>query len=675
MRFTIGKAIIANNCKSNEGQHQMKISAILNDIDLGKMALPEFQRGYVWNREQVRGLMESLYRQYPVGGLLIWTTLVDNVSTRGGLPSSPAMSVDLLLDGQQRMTSLYGIIYGRPPKFFDGNPAAFTGLYFNLAEETFEFFAPVKMRDNPVWIDVTKLMKASKVTEILAPLEPQLGTLGLSLLTCLDRLNRIQAIQNIDLHLEHITGNDMTVDIVVEIFNRVNSGGTTLSKGDLALAKLCGSWPEARNEMNARLATWRRAGYAFKLEWFLRCITAVATSESLFSALSKIDTATFQEGVARTEKHVNRLLNTIAGRLGLDHGEVLGSPYALPLLCRYLDQRGGQMPEQKERDKLLYWYVHSYLWGRYAGSTESVLSQDLRLIDEPEGALDRLIGQLRQNRGNLMIQPDDFRTWSRGSRFYPLLYMLTRVHGARDLESGLELRKQLLGNLMRLEMHHIFPKSRLYKHGYSRPEVNALGNFMFLTQETNLGITNRHPEEYFAFYEVKNPGVLASQWVPTDPVLWRYENYREFLDERRRLLAEASNSFLESLVAGTVPETDIALETQTPVQIAVVSEPDPTDEDSILLECNEWVVGQGLPEGEFYFGVLEPESNQQIAIIDLAWPEGLQVGLSQPVALLLDEDSETEEAVNQAGYRFFTNADTFKEYVNSEILATYLAAD
>lgn len=114
------------------------------------MALPEFQRGYVWNREQVQGLMESLYRQYPVGGLLIWTTLVDSAKSRGNAPVPIGLSVDLLLDGQQRMTSLYGIIYGRPPKFFDGNAAAFTGLHFNLGEEAFEFYAPVKMKDNPL---------------------------------------------------------------------------------------------------------------------------------------------------------------------------------------------------------------------------------------------------------------------------------------------------------------------------------------------------------------------------------------------------------------------------------------------------------------------------------------------------------------------------------------------
>ena len=63
--------------------------------------------------------------------------------------------VQLLLDGQQRMTSLYGIIRGKPPDFFDGNEYAFTGLYFNLESETFEYYAPVKMKDDPFWVDVT----------------------------------------------------------------------------------------------------------------------------------------------------------------------------------------------------------------------------------------------------------------------------------------------------------------------------------------------------------------------------------------------------------------------------------------------------------------------------------------------------------------------------------------
>src|SRR4029079_5307286 len=71
----------------------------------------------------------------------------------------PSGTVELLLDGQQRITSLYGIIRGKPPKFFDGNPQAFTGLYFNLADETFEFYADKKMKGNPLWISVTDLMQ------------------------------------------------------------------------------------------------------------------------------------------------------------------------------------------------------------------------------------------------------------------------------------------------------------------------------------------------------------------------------------------------------------------------------------------------------------------------------------------------------------------------------------
>ena len=137
----------------------MKISTILDHIESGHMALPEFQRGYVWNRDQVRGLFESLYRRHPVGSLLTWATDASSAETRGG-GKLPAGVVKLLLDGQQRITSLYGVIRGAPPKFFEGNIQAFTGLHFHLGDETFEFYQPIKMRDDPRWIDVSKLFQA-----------------------------------------------------------------------------------------------------------------------------------------------------------------------------------------------------------------------------------------------------------------------------------------------------------------------------------------------------------------------------------------------------------------------------------------------------------------------------------------------------------------------------------
>jgi hypothetical protein len=204
--------------------------------------------------------------------------------------------------------------------------------------------------------------------------------------------------------------------------------------------------------------------------------------------------------------------------------------------------------------------------------------------------------------------------------------------------------------------------------------VNALANFTFLTQETNLKICATDPAVYLAEINARNPGVLESQWIPTDPDLWQYDRYRDFLAERRRILADSANSFLDSLNAGKVPET-----VDLPVTITPAASPmaptDPSDEDTQLLDINEWVMGHGLPEGEFYFELIEEDAQEPTAIIDLAWPEGLQQGLSSPVALLLNEETEVEEAVNREGYRCFTSVESFKRYVERDILAVDLAAD
>ena len=220
----------------------MELDAILYQIDNGDMALPEFQRGYVWNRDQVRGLMSSLYKRYPVGGLLVWVTATESAPIRAG--DKPTMSsVRMLLDGQQRITTLYGIVRGTPPPFFEGDANTFTGLHFNLMDETFEFYSAAKMAHDPLWIDVTKLM-IDGLGWVL-PLLPN----GEEQQVYFNRLNRVAQIAKVDFHVEEVIGSDKSLDVVVDIFNRVNSGGTKLSKGDLALAKLCAEWPAARQAL------------------------------------------------------------------------------------------------------------------------------------------------------------------------------------------------------------------------------------------------------------------------------------------------------------------------------------------------------------------------------------------------------------------------------------------
>ncbi len=91
-------------------------------------------------------------------------------------------------------------------------------------------------------------------------------------------------------------------------------------------------------------------------------------------------------------------------------------------------------------------------------------------------------------------------------------------------------------------------------------------------------------------------------------------------------------------------------------------------EEQILQECNEWVQEQGLPQGESMYELADTTTGRAIAVFDLAWPNGLQEGYSQPVALLIHESSYVESAANGAGYRYFTNLEIFKQYVQQEIL-------
>lgn len=646
----------------------MRISTILDHIDSGHMALPEFQRGYVWNRDQVRGLFDSMYKRHPVGGLLVWATQADKAAARGDGIVAPGV-VKLLLDGQQRITSLYGVARGRPPKFFDGNERAFTGLMFHVGEETFEFYQPVKMREDPLWVDVSELMKGGSdgLEETIERIS-QHPDVGMKAMRFAGRLTRVLGVLDVDLHIEEVTGDDKSLDVVVDIFNRVNSGGTKLSKGDLALAKICADWPDARDVMKSKLKEWESAGYSFNLDWLLRSVNTVLTGEAKFQYLHNKSAEEVQEALKRANRQIDNCLNMIAGRLGLDHDRVIFGRFAIPVMVRYLDVKGGRLSES-ERDRLLFWFAQAGMWGRYSGSTETYIDKDLEALEGAAAAPDQLINQLRLWHGTLRVQPDHFTGWSLGARFYPVLYMITRMGQARDWGTGLELRANLLGKMSALEVHHIFPKSRLYKHDYARSEVNALANFCFLTKDTNLDISNRLPEDYFPEIEENHPGALASQWIPMDPELWRVSRFRDFLEARKALLAAQVNLRMEELLHGEKHWMDEGGPTQVVPSNTVGGGITSEEEERELDAINHWVVEHGLCAGTMSFDYSDPATGEQRAIFDLAWPHGLQSELTQPVALLLNEGPEVLAVAMEAGYRPFTSVEIFRKHVRELVLA------
>lgn len=643
----------------------MKISTILDHIDSGHIALPEFQRGYVWNRDQVRGLLDSLYKRHPVGGLLVWVTESSSAIHRGGDYLAPGI-VKLLLDGQQRMTSLYGVIRGVPPRFFDGNRQTFTGLYFHLENESFSFYMPMKMQDDPLWINVTDLMQKGN-SGVGGFYKNIAGNPDLTARSdvYIGRISQLLGITEIDLHVEEVTGADKTLDVVVDIFNQVNSGGTKLSKGDLALAKICAEWPEARKNMKSQLEKWEKAGYNFNLDWLLRSVNTILTGEAKFQFLHNKSVEDISDGLNRANKHVDTCLNMIDSSLGLDHDQVFFGRYAIPVMVHYIDRLNGQMNE-RDRDKLLFWYLQAGMWGRFSGTTETYIDQDIAALGSEGRNLDQLVEQLRLWHGGLKVEAGHFTSWSLGARFYPILYMLTRTGEAKDWGTGVILKARLLGKMSHLEVHHIFPKAQLYKLKYQKPEVNALANYCFQTKETNLIIRDRLPEEYFSEFENAHPGALASQWIPMDKNLWKIENYREFLEARKILLAEETNKRLADLLHGEtiwlegqiikpeIPRLNIGIETE--------------GEENVLKELNLWLEQHSLAPGTLSYDFTDSVSGEQRAVLDLAWPEGIQEGLSQPVAILLNEGPDILSIASSAGFRCFNNTDEFKIYVKTEII-------
>jgi len=592
--------------------------------------------------------------EYPVGSLLVWETVAKPGEIRG--VSEVGGNRTLLLDGQQRLTSLYGVMRGKAPEFFEGDSKAFLGLRFNVEDESFEFYQSAKMKGDARWIDVTRLFKDG-----IEPFIAMFSTdeYGSQLSKYITRLSKLQHIQSREFHLEKIVGEDKTSDVVVDIFNRVNSSGTKLSKGDIALAKIAAQAPQLRNQMRSQLRIWHDNGFDFSFDWMLRNVNAVATEKSLFIHLDGISMKDFEIALKKSIKYVDQMLNLISGRLGLDHDQVFMGRFALPVLSLHLHTSQGKFLSKADQDKALYWYIHAGLWGRFAGSTESMLSADYETLKK-EG-IDGLIKSITQARGgNLGISPNDFKVNTMGSRFYPMLYLMTRVTQAQDLYSGLALHKAMLGKLSSLQVHHIFPKKVLKDYGYQRRESNAVANFCFLTQESNLYISKREPKDYFKeLIKLGRQDALESQWIPLDKKLWEIENYREFLDARRELLAEASNTFLDSLLKGKAKELELP-------RITFAGDPDEDEReleiDSLIKELEEFGVVKPLRNYE----LVHPETNEFLATAEAYWPDGLQPGIGSPVLLEFELEEKYLDDLNQLGIKVFENPKALLKYVRRE---------
>ena len=160
---------------------------------------------------------------------------------------------------------------------------------------------------------------------------------------------------------------------MVDIFNQVNSGGTKLSKGDLALARIGAQLASsARTEMQQRLNKWESVGFGpngANLDWLLRCMNAVVNQNSEFERLvpEKNGIEGIQDALHQTERAIDYLLEVMRTHLHMDTDRVYNSKSAFPVMVKYVVDLGGRWPEQATVARLLHWYVSVAIWGRYAG--------------------------------------------------------------------------------------------------------------------------------------------------------------------------------------------------------------------------------------------------------------------------------------------------------------------
>jgi len=546
----------------------MTIRELLDGIKKLDLVLPEFQREYVWEREQAKQLLVSLLRGYPTGSLLVWKTDRPPDIKNSAIDRARIGSTSVILDGQQRLTTLYLFARGEIPPYYtaadiQNDPR---DLYFDLESGEFQYYQAVRMQANPTWVQVVECFRSEplNVFEIArqkagADQDPfQLAQVYNN------NLNRLRNILEKDYPIQTVPSN-ANIDDAIDVFDRVNSLGTKLTDAELALAHVTGKWPQARRTMKEKLAELDRRHFYFDLTFLIRSLTGVVKGRALFETIHDTAAADLKDGWSRLSKLLDYLVSILSRHGHINSTQDLNTTNVLVPPVVYLAQHAGKFASERELHRCLHWMYAASVWSRYTSQTDQRLDHDLSIIvraDEPWG---ELVDAIVEQRGRIEVKAADLEGRGTQHPFYRMLYVLAKRRGAADWFNGMPLDTDI-GESYDIHSHHVFPTSLLYgAGGYSvenhlhKKIVNELANRAFLIDETNRELTNRPPAEYLREVQTRYPGALEKQFVPTDPTLWSLEAYEGFLEQRRRLIAGAYNELMASLYAEVEPPRDQSL--------------------------------------------------------------------------------------------------------------------
>ncbi len=532
-----------------------KIAELMTDIRNQDLVLPEFQREYVWSREQAKQLMVSLFKEYPVGALLFWKTTHPPELKNLDVYDQAFGTVSVILDGQQRLTTLYLLITGEVPPYYTEKDIRTDprGLYFNLGNGDFQYYQALKMRDNPLWIRVvdafTQKISVFALARTQAEDDAQVAELAEQYNENLDKLHQIRKI---DIPVQ-IAPEHAGLDEVIDIFDRVNSQGTKLTDAELALTHITGKWASARREMKHRIEELGSRHFNFDLTFMTRALTTVVTQRALFETVHHVPRKPLIQGWERLSDILDYLVALLPGQAYIHSTEDINTTNVFIPIIAYLALNNNTFSNKQDMDYAIRWLYLAHLWGRYGGQTDQRLERDVSIVMRETSPWEELCNQIIEQRGRIEVRPADLVGRGKRHPLYRMTFILAKSMGAIDWFNGMPLT-HALGNRYYLHSHHIFPQSLLYEELYSRhshldrKKVNEIANRAFLTANTNRQLSNRPPEEYLFEVEERYPGALDKQCIPKNPDLWKVERYEDFLEARRELIARKLNSFLDGLL-------------------------------------------------------------------------------------------------------------------------------
>ena len=431
-----------------------EIQALVNDIREGRLLLPELQRGYVWKSAQVRSLFDSLYRNYPSGQILVWET--------DDLPHAKTVSVagianghhlpQLLLDGQQRLTSLSAVMLGRELRVLDDTKPI--DIVFNVHTERFEVAGP-RQRGESGWISLTRLFAQGQV-QILSDLNFSFADPDAKQI--MSRLARLENIRTYKYRVNVLE--QLDYEEVTDIFIRINSGGTVLNNADLALAQISSRWRGVTQELSSyqeevkkKYSIWLDGGI------LLRALSLLLTGQSSLSHFFRGErrrvTVDELEGAwKRVCRSMNQAFAFLAENCRIDRFSLLPTNHILITLAAYFDRFNENIGVKQIRD-LQRWVYLALIWSRYSSASETALGQDYAALtkDDPISAMIQFI---EDKSGRLAVNEREMREQRKNSPFLLMSYVLARYSDAQDWFNGMSI-----GGSSKLELHHIFPKAIL----------------------------------------------------------------------------------------------------------------------------------------------------------------------------------------------------------------------